>query len=53
MVGDADVNHPEHAGEMFRLLPHAQLAVLPGSDHGIYLGEATRWREPDSVLPGR
>jgi pimeloyl-ACP methyl ester carboxylesterase len=24
---------PEHAVEMFRLLPHAQLAVLPGTDH--------------------
>ena len=25
-----DVIRPEHAVEMFRLLPHAQLAVLPG-----------------------
>ena len=33
MVGDADVVHPEHAVQMFRLLPHAQLAVLPGPDH--------------------
>jgi pimeloyl-ACP methyl ester carboxylesterase len=33
MVGDADVIRPEHAVEMFRLFPHAQLAVLPGTDH--------------------
>jgi pimeloyl-ACP methyl ester carboxylesterase len=33
IVGDADVIRPEHALEMFRLLPHAQLAVLPGTDH--------------------
>ncbi|MNQ34711.1 2-hydroxymuconate semialdehyde hydrolase [compost metagenome] len=33
VIGDADVIRPEHAVEMFRLLPHAQLAVLPGTDH--------------------
>lgn len=33
IVGDADVIRPEHAVETFRLLPHAQLAVLPGADH--------------------
>ena len=33
MLGDADVIRPEHAVEMFRLLPHAELAVLPGTDH--------------------
>jgi pimeloyl-ACP methyl ester carboxylesterase len=33
MIGDADVVRPEHAVQMFRLLPHAQLAVLPGTDH--------------------
>jgi pimeloyl-ACP methyl ester carboxylesterase len=33
VVGDADVMRPEHAVELFRLLPHAQLAVLPGTDH--------------------
>ena len=39
-IGDADVVRPEHAVEMFRLLPHSQLAVLPGG-HGTYIGEAT------------
>lgn len=33
VVGDADVIRPEHAVELFRLLPHAQLAVFPGTDH--------------------
>jgi pimeloyl-ACP methyl ester carboxylesterase len=33
LIGDADVVRPEHAVEMFRLLPHGQLAVLPGTDH--------------------
>jgi pimeloyl-ACP methyl ester carboxylesterase len=33
MIGDADIVRPEHAVEMLRLLPHAQLAVLPGTDH--------------------
>lgn len=33
VIGDADVVRPEHAVEMFRLLPHAKLAVLPGTDH--------------------
>jgi len=33
MIGDADVVRPEHAVQMFRLLRHAQLAVLPGTDH--------------------
>ena len=33
MIGDADIVRPEHAVEMFRLLPHGQLAILPASDH--------------------
>jgi len=33
MVADGDVVRPEHAVEMFRLLPHGQLAVLPCTDH--------------------
>ena len=33
MIGDADFVRPEHAVEMFRLLPHGQLAVLPQSTH--------------------
>lgn len=33
LVGDADVVRPEHAIELFRLLPHAQLAILPDTNH--------------------
>ena len=33
MIGDHDIIRPEHAVEMFRLLPQGQLAVLPGTDH--------------------
>lgn len=33
MIGDADIVRPEHAVEMFRLLPHGQLGVLPASTH--------------------
>jgi len=33
LVGDTKDVRPEHAVEMFRLLPHAQLAILPGTDH--------------------
>jgi len=38
--GDEDVVQPEHAVEMFRLFPHAQLSILPGA-HGAYIGEVT------------
>jgi pimeloyl-ACP methyl ester carboxylesterase len=33
ILGDADIVRPEHAVEMFRLLPQARLAVLPLTDH--------------------
>jgi pimeloyl-ACP methyl ester carboxylesterase len=45
LVGDADVIRPEHAVEMFRLLPHAQLAVLPGTNH-TQLTARTGWLLP-------
>lgn len=31
--GDRDGVRPEHAVEMFRLIPNAQLAIFPGGDH--------------------
>lgn len=43
MIGDADIVRPEHAVEMFRLLPYAQLAVLPGTDH-MTLVERADWQ---------
>ena len=47
--GDADVVRPEHSVEMFRLLPHARLSILPGA-HGAYIGEVTTGME-NSKLP--
>ena len=38
--GDADVIRPEHALEMYRLIPNCQLAIIPGG-HGKYIGEIT------------
>ena len=40
MSGDKDVGTPEHAVEMYRLIPNAQLVILPGG-HGTYLGEVS------------
>lgn len=45
IVGDADVIRPEHAVETFRLLPHAQLAVLPNTDH-MKVTARTEWLVP-------
>jgi pimeloyl-ACP methyl ester carboxylesterase len=44
-IGDRDVVRPEHAVEMFRLIPNAQLAVFPGGDHFML------WRSPEKMLP--
>ena len=49
VIGDADSVRPEHAVEMFRLLPHAQLAVFPGG-HGAYIGEAIGARIENSQV---
>jgi pimeloyl-ACP methyl ester carboxylesterase len=51
MVGDSDVILPEHAVKMFRILPHAELAILPNSDHGSFLGEATAQPGKVGVTP--
>jgi pimeloyl-ACP methyl ester carboxylesterase len=45
VIGDADVVRPEHAVETFRLLPHARLAVLPGTDH-MHATTRTEWLVP-------
>jgi pimeloyl-ACP methyl ester carboxylesterase len=49
VIGDADSVRPEHAVEMFRLLPHARLAVFPGG-HGAYIGEASAARTEGSQV---
>jgi len=38
MNGTKDVGSPEHAVEIFRLIPNCELAILPGG-HGEYIGE--------------
>jgi pimeloyl-ACP methyl ester carboxylesterase len=43
-LGDHDAVRPEHAVEMFRLIPNAQLAVFPGGDHFLL------WTSPEKVL---
>jgi len=35
IVGDGDIVTPEHAVEMFRTIPAAQLYVVPHSGHGV------------------
>ena len=39
VIGDQDLTLPEHAVEMYRVLPDSRLAILPGN-HGSYMGEA-------------
>jgi pimeloyl-ACP methyl ester carboxylesterase len=48
IIGDEDVVRPEHAVEMFRLLPHARLSILPGI-HGAYIGEVTTGIEHSKI----
>jgi pimeloyl-ACP methyl ester carboxylesterase len=43
-LGDRDAVRPEHAVEMYRLIPNAQLAILPGGDHFLL------WTSPEKVL---
>ena len=40
MLADGDIVRPEHAVEMFRLLPRARLAVLPVTDHMTFVRRA-------------
>ena len=44
-LGDHDGVRPEHAVEMFRLIPNAQLAVFPGADHFLL------FQSPEKLLP--
>jgi pimeloyl-ACP methyl ester carboxylesterase len=46
MVADRDVMSVEHAARLMRLLPNGELAVMPGSRHGTYLGAA------EGAVPG-
>jgi pimeloyl-ACP methyl ester carboxylesterase len=35
VIGDRDIVTPEHAVEMFRAIPGAQLCVVPNAGHGV------------------
>jgi pimeloyl-ACP methyl ester carboxylesterase len=35
IVGDRDIITLEHAVEMYRTIPHAQLCVVPNAVHGV------------------
>ena len=48
IIGDEDVVRPEHAVEMYRLLPHARLSILPGIN-GAYIGEVTTGMELSKI----
>lgn len=50
IAGDKDVVQPEHAVEMYRLIPQAQLAIFPGG-HGDYIGEITTWSPGQQSWP--
>jgi pimeloyl-ACP methyl ester carboxylesterase len=39
VIGDRDIVTPEHAAEMFRAIPNAQLCVIPNAGHGVMPAE--------------
>jgi pimeloyl-ACP methyl ester carboxylesterase len=49
MIGNEDVVMPEHAIQMARLMPHAQVCIFPGP-HGKCIGEAFHWKKEDSTM---
>ena len=48
VIGDKDVVSPEHAAEMYRVIPNCRLSILPGG-HGDYMGEITAWDEQNKM----
>ena len=45
LIGDRDIVRPEHAVQIYRLLPDAQLAILPATDH-MKMIERASWAAP-------
>jgi pimeloyl-ACP methyl ester carboxylesterase len=39
VIGDRDIVTPEHAAQMFRAIPRAQLCVVPDAGHGVMPAE--------------
>ena len=48
IMGDRDVVTPEHTLEMSRIIPHAQLMIVPGT-HGSYIGEVCTAKKNSKV----
>jgi pimeloyl-ACP methyl ester carboxylesterase len=46
VIGDKDMVTPEHAVEMYRIIPDCSLAIIPGG-HGKYIGEITTLNDND------
>ena len=44
IIGDADMVTPEHAVELYRIIPDCRLAIIPGG-HGEYIGEITTLKD--------
>jgi hypothetical protein len=42
MIGDQQIVRPEHAVEIYQLIPSGQLAVLPGTDHFAPINDASQ-----------
>jgi pimeloyl-ACP methyl ester carboxylesterase len=49
IIGDQDIVRPEHAVEMYRLLPRGRLSIFP-ENHGSYMGEIMS-PNPKSKVP--
>jgi len=47
--GNIDVGSPEHAVEMFRIIPNCKLAILPGG-HGTYMGEVSASKNDNKAV---
>jgi pimeloyl-ACP methyl ester carboxylesterase len=45
IVGDHDMVRPEHTVEMFRLIPGAQLSVIPHAGHSVPTTKSALWNE--------
>ena len=54
LIGDRDVIRPEHALEMMRLLPHAEMAMMPDTNH-MQMPERAAWWVPmvEAFLDGK
>ena len=50
IIGDKDLMTPEHAVEMYRIIPECELAIIPGG-HGEYIGEIITLADKKNYMP--